>query len=1361
MLEQLLSLTGRRSLDGSDALTQYRSLMDNAAQTAESLGLVLGSPLTAVQIAALDSDIVWLVEQEIDGVTVLVPVVYLSRATAERLRVDGALIAGDTVHIDSAATARNDGTMTAGQGMWLSAGTLINDGALSGGQQLAISTAADTLNRGTLSADAVTIDAGRDVINAVQQGVAGTRGGVIEAGEGGLRIDAGRDVIHQGSIASAGHAAVTAGRDLQLDAAQISADGHLVLDAGRDLSVTAQTSTRTDTLGHTTYTRETLDASQLQAGGHLVLQSGRDTTLEAAQLEAGEAVAIAAGRDLALTTVTTTDTSLTDIDWGRYKRHTETADETVHGTSVQAGGDIALSAGRDATLTAAQVTSDEGGIAIAAGRDLTLAAAEETHEFEEDTYRKKSGFLSSKTTTTHTEVTETYAVGTTLSGETVDLAAGRDFAATAAEVVGTGDVTITAARDLTIDAGQNTRSENHGRQRRKSGLFGNGGLSVTLGSQRSANTVEVTETSHSGSLIGSLEGDTRLVAGENVTVRGSTIASPEGDIAIHGRSVNIEEVHDTSGYRQASRSKQQGLTLSASAPVVEAAMAAYDSTRTVGESNDSRVNALAAASAGYDTYQAAGTAATAMSSGQAVNVSLTLGSQQSSSEATGSSYEVVGSSINAGGRVDIAATGAGEESNVRISGSDVYGGSGASLHADGAIDILAAQNTYSQDSENRSSGWNVGVAATGGSGGWAAGITAGVNKGRGGSDGETVTHTNALVGSGGTTTLTSGGATTIRGGQVTGERVEVDVGALAVESLQDTQAYKSRQEDGSLQVTVGWGVSVSGSYGQSKIDADYASANEQSGILAGDGGYAVNVQGETDLAGGLITSTGLAETAGRNSFSTGTLTISELENRAEYKGAAFGLSGGIGTNGKGEQGQHQVAQGSGDGRAGGVSGDKSFGFGRDGDSQRSTTSSGINTRNITINDSIAQATTGSTVDEVKAAVLTSTTTDQLAGASGALENRFDAAGVQNELDIQVQVTQAFDQNRQEAKAELYARAQAKSDEARAIRMANGGHDTAESTRLDEEAAGIKETAMWLDVVAMGVYAGPDTGNLLAGETLTQVDLVRRAATADNKIVLQSCGAYGQNCVSREVDLGDVAVENGQIYVFNNGIFNSEEYALATGAKQNTNEASAQGVYYILNPYTGNAVAEVLYAGYDKLNDLLGGVLSVTTASRVNQEIINIAAEQGGEVSSVNHSRGSMTWTNAMHDLARQGQSGLPIGRVLYNGAAANAQEAANLLLDISDAGEMFQSTHFTDRIGGWIGRNPATGGKDDGSLLDSHSAYTGYLPPLGTIIEVGDTGEYVNLREVTDRHWGEGNHSEPKEVAPTRSKKEQEDEGDG
>src|SRR5690606_39255562 len=128
---------------------------------------------------------------------------------------------------------------------------------------------------------------------------------------------------------------------------------------------------------------------------------------------------------------------------------------------------------------------------LAAGRDLTLAAAEETHEFGEDTYRKKSGFLSSKTTTTHTDVTETHAVGTTLSGETVDLAAGNDLTLQAATVAGTGDVRLVAGSDIRIEAAQNTKIESHDSQTRKSGVFSSGGIGFTIGSQRVGNTADI------------------------------------------------------------------------------------------------------------------------------------------------------------------------------------------------------------------------------------------------------------------------------------------------------------------------------------------------------------------------------------------------------------------------------------------------------------------------------------------------------------------------------------------------------------------------------------------------------------------------------------------------------------------------------------------------------------------------------------------------------------------------------------------------------------------------------------------------------------------------------------------------------
>ncbi|MFU2055628.1 hypothetical protein ACLRAA_12045, partial [Gallibacterium anatis] len=70
-------------------------------------------------------------------------------------------------------------------------------------------------------------------------------------------------------------------------------------------------------------------------------------------------------------------------------------------------------------------------------------------------------------------------------------------------------------------------------------------------------------------------------------------------------------------------------------------------------------------------------------------------------------------------------------------------------------------------------------------------------------------------------------------------------------------------------------------------NADYASVQEQSGLFAGDEGYQVNVRQHTDLTGGLITSTAQAEADGKNSFSTGTLSHSDIQNYSNYSASGF------------------------------------------------------------------------------------------------------------------------------------------------------------------------------------------------------------------------------------------------------------------------------------------------------------------------------------------------------------------------------------------------------------------------------------------------------------------------------------------
>ena len=78
---------------------------------------------------------------------------------------------------------------------------------------------------------------------------------------------------------------------------------------------------------------------------------------------------------------------------------------------------------------------------------------------------------------------------------------------------------------------------------------------------------------------------------------------------------------------------------------------------------------------------------------------------------------------------------------------------------------------------------------------------------------EQTTYRHSHVGSAGSpTVIVSGGDTNIKGAQVTGKGITVRATNFNIESLQDTADYRSRQQNISAQVTVGYGASASGDY---------------------------------------------------------------------------------------------------------------------------------------------------------------------------------------------------------------------------------------------------------------------------------------------------------------------------------------------------------------------------------------------------------------------------------------------------------------------------------------------------------------------------------------------------------------------
>ncbi len=106
----------------------------------------------------------------------------------------------------------------------------------------------------------------------------------------------------------------------------------------------------------------------------------------------------------------------------------------------------------------------------------------------------------------------------------------------------------------------------------------------------------------------------------------------------------------------------------------------------------------------------------------------------------------------------------------------------------------------------------------------------------------------AQVSAGSQVILTSGGDTTLQGAVVSAPQITTNIGGdLTIESLQDTATHSERHQSsgGSLSVPlIGVGqppASLNAS--RTKLNSDFQSVNEQSGLRAGDGGFQVNVGG--------------------------------------------------------------------------------------------------------------------------------------------------------------------------------------------------------------------------------------------------------------------------------------------------------------------------------------------------------------------------------------------------------------------------------------------------------------------------------------------------------------------------------------
>ena len=713
-----------------------------------------------------------------------------------------------------------------------------------------------------ISAENIDIHATNDILS---------RGTVI-AGDT-MRLSA-SDINNEGGTIKGSTILEEALRDIR-NTGTMEAENKLSLKAGQDIDLASTLHEERNQQGYTETIASSGKAAVTGNQGTLSIEAGRDITAEAAEISSAGNIAMKAGRDITMETAAVKKDTAVTWDGNNY-RHDSAARDI--GSSVTAKGSLTMQSERDISIKAADIRS-EGMTAVKAGRNLTVENGKEITDLEEHHRHKERSLLSSTTTTTHDEVHAVQAQKSIIEGNTVSLQGGKDISLTGSAAASTKETALSAGRNISIHAAEETNKEIHKKQVKKSGLIG-GGLGFTIGSEKKKDSYDTEETMQVGSTVGSVKGSVTIHAQNNITVRASDIIAGK-DTLITGRNVDIESKDNTYRGKEEHEYKKSGLTVSLGGTAVNAARDIAAPVRRAGEVGDGRLKALYALQAGMNARDIQKNQKTdkAINKNNAVGINISLGSTGWKDHAETITEETKGSRITAGRTAAVIAK---EDMTVKgstVNAQDIHLTAGNNIH------ILSSENKSTTIEDYKAKSGSIGAFLS--KGGY--GIGASYGKGKGQTEETTLTHTPSDITAKDTVSLSSGNDTLIRGGTVKGNKVTANAGRMSIESEQDKKNYKETSKTSGLSIsyTPGSAVTVSGGKGKTNTDSTYESVTKQAGIYAGKEGYDIQVKNNTRLKGAVIDSKAPAE---KNKLTTGTLTWENIDNKAEYKTKASGIT---------------------------------------------------------------------------------------------------------------------------------------------------------------------------------------------------------------------------------------------------------------------------------------------------------------------------------------------------------------------------------------------------------------------------------------------------------------------------------------
>ena len=447
--------------------------------------------------------------------------------------------------------------------------------------------------------------------------------------------------------------------------------------------------------------------------------------------------------------------------------------------------------------------------------------------------------------------------------------------------MGDADVTVTSAGNLTITSAQEESGATHREEVRKSGIFGNGGLSLTIGTQKQADTYDAKSSAAKGSVIGSRFGSVTLGATGSTQIEASDVAS-KGDIQVRGSGVTIRNGYTTSHTGETHRFSKSGLTLSVSNRLVDTTTNAIGTLKRASAVKDERLQALLA----YKTYDDAKTSldkSKLKDQAKSLHLNLSLGTERSEASTNVDSKIAKGSTVVSDRHIRVAT----KKDDIRIAGSDIRG-KDITLESANSIYVKGKETTSKMTQNVKQKQGSLGISYDLLQHRFSD-ISLNSSGSKGSIAGTDIVHNPSNITATNTLGVTAKQDLNLKDGVFRGDVIQANVGGnLEIHSVQDTHDYTDHTTSGSMGLSLskkGAFKSLQSSVQRTDIDSKYTSVIHQSGLYAGSTGFNISVGNTTTLEGAL-----LASRTDTNTLKTKYLVMKDMENRAKYTYGSKGVS---------------------------------------------------------------------------------------------------------------------------------------------------------------------------------------------------------------------------------------------------------------------------------------------------------------------------------------------------------------------------------------------------------------------------------------------------------------------------------------